>query len=186
VGIIVVFGVTLIYLFMVFQKIRRIFAKYRKYSIPQEIYLDRYREFLNISAGAFAAGSIQGLLGMGCGTCIMMVLLSFPISANAASATSGYQILFTGTASLLEYYMNGEVQVFESIWMLSTCLVVGGVSTIILYQIVQRMNQVYVNRLVFSVILFLCLMSIGLSIPTVFSIYNKDGWSGLTSIDFKC
>jgi uncharacterized membrane protein YfcA len=62
---------------------------------------------LKISAGAFAAGAIQGLLGMGCGTCIMMVLLSFPIASTSASATSGYQILFTGAASLLEYYING-------------------------------------------------------------------------------
>lgn len=55
---------------------------------------------MKVCAGGFAAGTIQGLLGMGCGTCIMMVLLSFPMVSTSASATSGYQIFFTGAASL--------------------------------------------------------------------------------------
>lgn len=106
-GIFAVFAITLIYLYVIFLKMKHIYARYRKYSLPQEINLDRYREFLFVTAGSFAAGTIQGLLGMGCGTFIMVVLLSFPIASTSASATSGYQILFTGTAALLEYYMNG-------------------------------------------------------------------------------
>lgn len=88
------------------------YSLYRKFDIDQEIYLDNIKQFFLISSGAFLAGLIQGILGLGCGTCIMMVLLSFPIHSTAASATSGYQILFTGSASLLEYYLNGEVQFF--------------------------------------------------------------------------
>ncbi len=65
----------------------------------------------------------------------MMVLLSFPIASVSASATSGYQILFTGSASLVEYYLNGEVRVFESIWMLGVCCTIGGVTTVLLYRI---------------------------------------------------
>jgi len=55
---------------------------------------------LKVCAGGFAAGAIQGILGMGCGTCIVTMLLSFPIAPTSAIATSGYQILFTGAASL--------------------------------------------------------------------------------------
>lgn len=57
--------------------------------------------------GALAAGFIQSLLGVGCGTCIVMVLLAFSMNTTAASATSAYQILFTGGASLLEFMTNG-------------------------------------------------------------------------------
>lgn len=148
--------------------------------------MDGTKEFLSVAAGAFAAGLIQGILGMGCGTCIMMVLLSFPIHPSSASATSGYQILFTGSGSLLEYYINGEVQAFESMWMMGVCLTIGGVSTLLLYQLMKRMNQVSVNRLLYCIILALCLMSIALTVPTILGILDKDGWAGMTSITFKC
>lgn len=54
--------------------------------------------------------------------------------------------------------------------MLGVCLVIGGVATLILYQVIQRINQVYVNRFLFAIILILCLMSVGLSVPTVLGI----------------
>lgn len=62
--------------------------------------------------GSLLSGFVQGTLGMGGGTFTMMVLLSFHLESTAASATSGYQILFTGLASLSEYYINGEVKMF--------------------------------------------------------------------------
>lgn len=121
-GIIAIFAVTLVYLFILFVKIKLVFSKYDYYNIPQEIHLNKYQEFLKITSGAFAAGTIQGLLGMGFGTGIMMVLLSFPIASTSASATSGYQILFTRSATLLEYHINGEVKLFESLWVLCVWL----------------------------------------------------------------
>ena len=51
-------------------------------------------------AGGFFAGLIQGVLGVGSGTCIMATLLHLSINSTSASATSGYQILFIGLASL--------------------------------------------------------------------------------------
>ena len=54
-----------------------------------------------MALGALAAGFIQGTLGLGGGTCIMAVLLSYCLDYTVASATSGYQILFTGSSSLL-------------------------------------------------------------------------------------
>lgn len=68
--------------------------------------LDQSKEFFSVAAGALIAGLVQGILGMGCGTCIMLVLLTLQMDSTAASATSGYQILFTGSASLLEFYIN--------------------------------------------------------------------------------
>ena len=70
--------------------------------------------------------------------------------------------------------------------MMGVCLVVGGLATIVLYAILQRLNKVYVNRLLFSIITALCLMSIGLTAPTVMNILDRQGWAGLTDITFKC
>ena len=53
------------------------------------------------------AGGVQGLLGLGSGTCIMAVLLSTPINITSATATSGYQILFIGLAALVEGFIDG-------------------------------------------------------------------------------
>ena len=111
-GICVLVAVTIVYLLLLFARMKRTFARFAKHGLEQEISLDRSRDFWRVAMGALTAGLIQGMLGMGCGTCIMMVLLAYPIASTAASATSGYQILFTGSASLLEYYLNGEVQLF--------------------------------------------------------------------------
>jgi len=83
-----------------------VFGTYRKYNIIQEVELDQPKQFFSVALGAIIAGLVQGILGMGCGTCIMLVLLTLNIDSTAASATSGYQILFTGSASLLEFYIN--------------------------------------------------------------------------------
>lgn len=100
-GLCTLFLIVLVYLFLVRKIINRVYAQYRRLQIDQEIYLDGQKEFFCIISGAFAAGTAQGILGMGSGTFIMMTLLSFPISSTVASATSGYQILFAGTGSLL-------------------------------------------------------------------------------------
>lgn len=186
IGFAVLLGVTLLYIFALRVAMGRVYARYRRFEMRQEVYLDSRREFYSVVAGAFAAGMIQGVLGMGCGTCIMMVLLSFPISSTAASATSGYQILFTGTASLLEYYANGEVRTFESIWMMSICCVVGGLTTLLLYRLTQRLNPASVSRFLYLIILCLSLMSIVLTVPTAVGIVDREGWAGMMSIDFKC
>lgn len=89
------------YMYWLRLRFKKSFAAYRKYNIPQDIFLDQNKEFFTVSVGAFIAGFIQGTLGLGAGTCIMMILMSFGIDTTVASATSGYQILFTGSASLL-------------------------------------------------------------------------------------
>jgi hypothetical protein len=82
--------------------------------------------------------------------------------------------------------MNGEVEIVESAWFLGVCCVVGGAATLGLFQLFKRFNQVKVNVFLIVIILFLCLMSIFLTIPTVLKILSVDGWEGLTKIAFKC
>lgn len=118
-------------------------------------------------------GTAQGILGMGSGNCIMIVLYSFSINPRVVSATSGYQILFTGAGSLLAYYINGRVKVVESLWMMGVCSVIGGAITVCLYQILKRLDQLKVNRFLIVIILCLCMMSLGLTGPTVKRILDK-------------
>jgi uncharacterized membrane protein YfcA len=110
-GLCALLAIIIVYLFVVRKLMNRAYGQYRRHDIKQEIYLDRNKEFFCIILGGFAAGATQGFLGLGSGSVIMLVLLSFPISPTVASATSGYQILFSGTGSLVQYYLNGEVKV---------------------------------------------------------------------------
>jgi uncharacterized membrane protein YfcA len=88
------------YIYFLRLRFKKTFATLRNYNLQQDIYLDKKKEFYTVAVGGFFAGFIQGTLGLGAGTCTMMVLLSFGIDSTVASATSGYQILFTGSASL--------------------------------------------------------------------------------------
>ena len=62
-----------------------------------------------IALGGFTAGMVQGILGVGSGTFIMGVLLSYNLDPRVASATSGYQIFFIGAASFIETFINGKI-----------------------------------------------------------------------------
>lgn len=142
--------------------------------------------FYKVAVGSLAAGFIQGTLGLGGGTFIMMVLLAFNVDTTVASATSGYQILFTGLASLSEFYINGEVRMAESAWFLGICCLLGGCATLGLFYLIGKLDSVSVNKILIGIVLFLCLMSIFLTIPTGLRIYDADGWEGLSKIKFHC
>jgi uncharacterized membrane protein YfcA len=64
-----------------------------------------------MAMGGFGAGFVQGTLGVGAGTFLMTVMLSSPIHAQAAAATSGFQILFTGSAALTEQFINNKITI---------------------------------------------------------------------------
>lgn len=60
------------------------------------------KTFWKLVVGALGAGFVQGTLGVGAGTFLMAVLFTTALNPRAASATSGYQILFTGSAALTQ------------------------------------------------------------------------------------
>lgn len=123
---------------------------------------------------------------MGCGTFIMLVLLSFPMDPTSASATSGYQILFSGLSSLAEYFINGEVDLFTSGWFIGLCAVGGGIFTIILYRVLKLASPKTVSIFLYAVIMVLCLMSVALTIVTVAETVSAQGWDSLLGIKFHC
>ncbi len=59
-------------------------------------------------------------------------------------------------------------------------------ATIALHRLFKRYDQFVVNKILIAIILFLCAMSIILTVPTVLRILDADGWEGLTKIAFHC
>ena len=74
--------------------------EYKRAGINQEINLAKARIFWKLVVGGFGAGFVQGTIGVGAGTFLMMILLEMPIDSRSAAATSGFQILFIGSGAL--------------------------------------------------------------------------------------
>ena len=55
---------------------------------------------------AFIGGLVNGMLGTGVGSIMVMGMLFIGVSQPVASATSGYQIMFTGAASMIQALAN--------------------------------------------------------------------------------
>jgi hypothetical protein len=56
--------------------------------------------------------------------------------------------------------------------MMAVCCLIGGSVTILFYQMLKGFNQVKVNQFLFVIILCLCIMSIGLTGPTIKTIVD--------------
>lgn len=78
------------------------FDQYKQVNFKVEIDLGDSKTFRNLVLGALGAGFVQGTLGVGAGTFLMAVLLASPLNPRVAAATSGYQLLFTGSAALTQ------------------------------------------------------------------------------------
>lgn len=87
------------------------------------------------------AGLVQGVLGLGAGSCIMAFLLMTPINTTSASATSAYQILFIGSAALVEGFINREVKIIDTVFFLGDCIILGGAVTLAINYFLKTKNQ---------------------------------------------
>jgi uncharacterized membrane protein len=116
----------------------------------------------------------------------MAALLHFPISPRAASATSGYQILFIGLASLVEGFINGEVDITDSLFFIGDCTILGGIVTILITFYLKNKNASKVATILLFIIFALCLMSVLMVIPSGITSYIDFGWESMISIKFHC
>ena len=92
---------TVTYLYFTRNKLRRQYKLYRKFGIKFDIDLCKKKVSMAIIFGGLLAGFVQGILGVGSGTVVMLVLLTYNFDARVASATSGFQIFFIGAASFV-------------------------------------------------------------------------------------
>jgi uncharacterized membrane protein YfcA len=98
VGIVILAIVTFTYLLFVKKYLHRNMNDYSWVEYPMDIKLNDSKKFWLVCLGGLGAGFIQGILGVGSGTSIMAVLLALGIPPTVASACSGYQVFFIGSA----------------------------------------------------------------------------------------
>ncbi len=97
------------YIKYIHKYLKKKFDTYERLHIQQEIMLNKNKNFNFILVAGLLAGCVQGILGLGSGSCMMIFLLTTSINAASASATTGYQVLFIGLAALMEGFINGSV-----------------------------------------------------------------------------
>lgn len=79
---------------------------YQKIGYKYSIKLNDKLNFAIIAGGGFVGGLLQGVIGLGSGNMMIAALLHVGIDARVTGATSGYQIVFIGMASLIEALAN--------------------------------------------------------------------------------
>ena len=60
---------------------------------------------------ALLGGFVNGMLGSGVGSVMVVGMLFIGVPQAVSSATSGYQIVFTGLASLIQAFANKQLNV---------------------------------------------------------------------------
>lgn len=134
----------------------------------------------------FLAGTVQGILGVGSGSCMMTFLLTTSINAQSASATSGYQVLFIGLAALIEGFINDEIILVDTAFFILLCMILGGGATLGLAYFLQKRDQGTVSKFVVVIAVFLSMVSVIMVIPDVISLINEDGIEKTMEIKFSC
>ena len=93
------FGVlTSIYFFYV----KRLLDKYKRIGYNYDIQLDNVKYYILVCLGAFAGGFNGGAFALANNLTIIFALMALEVEPMVASATCGFQIVFSGAASLIQ------------------------------------------------------------------------------------
>lgn len=130
-----------------------------------EIDLGDGKTYWKLVIGALGAGFVQGTLGVGAGTFLMAVLLASPLHPRVAAATSGYQLLFTGSAALVQQFINNKITTQDAVFYFSWSAIGGGIVTYILYKFIKRADEKIVKKILLWIITMLCVSSLILILP---------------------
>lgn len=91
-----------IFLVLHYYFLRKRFLFYQKIQYKYPVDLSVPKNYILLSLGGLLGGFSSGLLGLGCGHIMILFMGIIGVQPKVASATSGYQILFIGSASLIQ------------------------------------------------------------------------------------
>ena len=81
---------------------KRRFAHYRLINYEFTTDVSKPQNFIFLILGGVLGGFSSGLIGLGAGNIMIIFMGLVGVQIKVASATSGYQILFIGSASLIQ------------------------------------------------------------------------------------
>lgn len=99
----------IIYVIAMYFYIKKTIAYYKKIQYSYDYKLDSLKFYVACCLGGFLGGFNGGVFGVGSSTTIIFALLYLDIEPMVASATVGFQVVFSGLGSLCEAFATNEI-----------------------------------------------------------------------------
>ena len=104
---------------------------FREIGYNYEVPLDQMNKYMLVCLGGFIGGFNGGAFGIGASTTMIFSLLYLDIAPSVVSATVGFQITFTGLASLFQAFATNEITIEVTGLFLLETLLFGGILSFI-------------------------------------------------------
>ena len=165
------------------QKEMEYFKKIKyKYDYP----LDNLKFFALICLGSFWGGFNGGVFALGNTTTIIFIMVYLEIEPMVVSATCGFQVVFSGAASLCEALIKGDITIgVAGFFFLLTFIGGGGLSFITNY-FIAKLDRKKINKILLIVIGSLTAVSTLSMVINIVISYLNFGSHYMISIDSFC
>lgn len=111
------------------------FAFYKLINYEYTTDVAKPQNFIYLVLGGFLGGFSSGLIGLGAGNIMIIFMGLVGVQMKVASATSGYQIMFIGSASLIQAVAEGRLTWVPLVFFASLAFLGSFVFSIIAYRI---------------------------------------------------
>ena len=172
---------TLLYLYT-----KKKMINYRRIKYNYSYRLDELKYFLLIVAASFLGGFNGGAFGLGSSTTMIFTLLFLGIEPIVVTATVGYQILFSNSASLLEAFITNEILLSDAGFFIGLTLIGGGILSYISLRLIKKLNQNKTNQVLMLIVGCLTGSSVLALIVNIILSYKNFGKNFMDSSPFSC
>lgn len=139
-----------------------------------------------ICFGAFLGGFNSGVFGIGNSTTVIFTLLFLDLEPAIVSATVGYQVVFAGSASLIQASATGSISSDVALLFFLETFIIGGVISFFAKRFVSNFNQMKVNLTLLLIVFSLVTTSVFALIASIILGYLQFGSANMQDVPFHC
>jgi len=176
----------IIYVIGMYFYAQRKMTYFRKIQYQYDYNIDNVKFYAVSCLGGFLGGFNGGVFGVGSSTTIIFTLLFLDIEPVVASATVGFQVVFSGLGSLCEAFATNEIDLSVAGLFIGITLIIGGIFSYIANRLVAKLNVNKVNQILMIVVGSLTGAStVAMMINIVIS-YGNFGSAYMIASSFDC
>lgn len=159
---------------------------YRAIGYKYEAKIDVPKYYVMICFGAFLGGFNSGVFGIGNSTTVIFTLLFLDLEPAIVSATVGYQVVFAGSASLVQASITQSIRSDVAILFFLVTFVIGGVLSFLLKKFVGQLEQIKVNLTLLFIVFMLVTVSVLALVASIVMGYLQFGAANMQDVPFSC